>query len=1431
MRTASFDALRPRSLRPVLVAAAAALLAWLSLGASTASAASEAHPLLTSFGSFTDPNGIAVEESTGDVYVADIATGTVSKFDADGNPVEFSTLHSNVLSGAGTPSGSFSFPNVYGTPAAVVVDNSAESTDPSRGDLYVLDAGHNVIDKFKPNGEYLSQITGPFEESELLGLAVDARGNVRVGLWLPEETARKQETLRGKIALFDNSAENEFIKNLEPIALGTQVGFGTLRRSFAVGPTGDPYLLIEGSTYFTKEPCDCIQKLGNGALAYGLGLVDNGPGDDVAMAVDPVSGHLYVDDQSSVVEWDTGGMDGYERVPDSFENEGTAALLSRFGSSQLSGVPEQQGGIAVNGTNGEIYVSNPADGKVYAFGSTVPAVAAGKAANVTQTGATLQGGVDPRGAPVSSCLFEYEKAAHGTESLYFEAAVTVFLHSVPCAQSAAQIGSGSSPVAVSAEISGLEPGVLYYFRLAAANANGTSSSEGMFAAEDSGFGIKGLSVSFLNQDGTPDTQAGSHPYEVVTSFTFNTKAEPYLANGAESPYRLMPTGSAKDIIFTPPPGLIGNPNATQAKCTIKELEVLAGESNEGGGTACPAGSEVGTLYVETPSYGTGLYTLYNMVPPHGVAAQFGAHVVFPDAFINIGLQAGGQYPVQAESQNIPAIEPVFRLVTTLHGVIGSGETRRAFVTLPTGCTGPLHSSVSADSYEHPGHFVTKSEITRNSAGEPVVLTGCSKLTFPAAISAAPDVSNASSSSGLTVGVHTPQTGLFNPEGLAESALRNTVVALPAGVVINPSGGDGLQGCSEALAGFTGFKEFNPEFEPGVNTATFTPAPIESLQPGISLCPDQSKIGTVRIKTPLLPNDLEGAVYLASQEANPFGTLIAMYMMFEDPVSGSTVKLAGEVRLCESPGELISGISCEAPGQLIANFKNTPDLPFEVLELRFFGGERAPLSTPAHCGTYTTRAVFSPWDGNAPVETSSPFVIDHGPGGGPCPGQSLPFEPDLTSGTTSNQAGGFTPFTLTMSRADGEQNLDGITIHLPPGLLGTLTGVTPCSEPQADEGTCGPQSLIGETTVSVGVGSAPFTVKGGKVYLTGPYKGAPYGLSIVNPAKAGPFDLENTARDKPPCDCLVVRAKIEVDPITAALTVTSDTSGPYRIPAMLEGIPLQIQHINVTINHSGFTFNPTNCSKMAITGDLTSTEGATDALSLPFQVTNCSVLGFKPGFQVATQAKTSRKDGASLTAKLTYPNVGGHAVLASGLANIAKVKVELPKQLPARLSTLQKACTERVFTANPASCPPASKIGYATARTPVLGAQLAGPAYFVSNGSAKFPELIIVLQGDNVTVDLHGETFISKAGITSSTFATVPDVPVGTFELTLPEGPDSALGANANLCKTKLVMPTEFLAQNGAQIKQNTKIAVTGCPKAAKVKAKKHKKAKSKHHKK
>jgi hypothetical protein len=324
---------------------------------------------------------------------------------------------------------------------------------------------------------------------------------------------------------------------------------------------------------------------------------------------------------------------------------------------------------------------------------------------------------------------------------------------------------------------------------------------------------------------------------------------------------------------------------------------------------------------------------------------------------------------------------------------------------------------------------------------------------------------------------------------------------------------------------------------------------------------------------------------------------------------------------------------------------------------------------------------------------------------------------------------------------------------------------------------------------------------GSVYLTGPHDGAPFGLAIVTHAVAGPFDL----------GLIVVRARIDIDRETSTAIVTTDETGSHAVPQIIFGVPLRLQRITVDIDRPGFILNPTNCAGQQITAVVSGSENATATVSSPFAVGGCKSLAFKPKFTVFTNGHTSRVGGASLDTRVSYPagSVGSEA-------NIASVKVSLPRQLPSRLTTLQKACPAATFARNPAECPRASVVGIVRAKTPLLPGSLAGPVYFVSHGGEQFPSLIIVLQGDQVRVDLTGTTFINKAGITSSTFKTIPDVPVQTFELYLPQGKYSALAANGNLCKSqgKLKMPTEFVAQNGLVMKQNTQIQVTNCKSTA-----------------
>jgi hypothetical protein len=330
-------------------------------------------------------------------------------------------------------------------------------------------------------------------------------------------------------------------------------------------------------------------------------------------------------------------------------------------------------------------------------------------------------------------------------------------------------------------------------------------------------------------------------------------------------------------------------------------------------------------------------------------------------------------------------------------------------------------------------------------------------------------------------------------------------------------------------------------------------------------------------------------------------------------------------------------------------------------------------------------------------------------------------------------------------------------------------------------------------VAAGAGSDPYWVEG-TVYLTGPYKGAPFGLLIVTPAKAGPFNLGN----------VVTRAALRVNEFTAAATVESDP-----LPQILDGVPLRVKTVVVTLDRPGFMIAPTNCSQLAVTGSITGASpsgspAATVAVSTPYAVTGCKALAFSPSFTASTAGNNKRGQGASLKLRIGYP--------AGTQANLHKVDVEVPRVLPTQDTTLKEACTERQFNLNPAGCPAHSDVASVVVHTPVLASPLTGPAYLVSHGDAAFPDVELVLQGEGVELIVDGKTQIKK-NVTYSHFETIPDAPISSFEFSAPKGPHALFGAFGNFCQKQLRMPVTMTGQNGAVINQNTRVQVEDCPKS------------------
>ncbi|HEY3829622.1 MAG TPA: hypothetical protein VGL57_10550 [Solirubrobacteraceae bacterium] len=929
--------------------------------------------------------------------------------------------------------------------------------------------------------------------------------------------------------------------------------------------------------------------------------------------------------------------------------------------------------------------------------------------------------------------------------------------------------------------------------------------------------LGGGNFVFINKPYTY-TQAGGHPWALTTTGEFTTE-EVLNTHGNAGEVVLSPTREPKDVVAGLPPGLLGNPQAVP-RCSLAQVTTTA--------EFCPVDTEVGTYRLPLLGGSKGFIgPIVNVTPEAGQSAEFvledEAKGATPLLTAHLVRSAQGTYEFTVVSNEIPEAgltgfeltfwgvpaDPSHDPMRGRHcskssaqnpfSCTGGGEVSGLppvpFLSLPTDCAaGPETATLRADSWAEPGsvregRYTGYAEAT---ATLPAV-TGCNQLSFAPEIEVQPDTLLADEPVGMGVDVKVPQSE--QPGTTATPHLRDAVVTLPEGVSISPGIVDGIQACDESGPQGINFEGSESE-EVGPNG---------ELQLAAGHCPDASIVGTAEAVTPLLPEPVKGHVYLARPLCGGAGQGACTN---EDALDGHLyqlyLELGGTGALADTGINIKAHGYTEAnpaTGQLTTKFLENPQAPFSELKIDLNGGPRAPLDNPAVCGQAVTTADFTPWSapgltpegfavaGTADATPSSFYDVE---GCGSPPGLS----PGFTAGTVSPEAGAFSAFTLNLSRRDREQDLAGLQIHTPPGLLGMLSSVPLCGEPAASQGTCPAASQIGTTRVASGAGSHPFEI-GGSVYLTTGYKGAPFGLSIVTDAVAGPFNL----------GLVVVRARIDVDPETSALTVTSDP-----LPQIVFGVPLRLQRVTVNIDRPGFMFNPTNCKAQQITAAVSGTEQAVAHVASSFAAAGCRSLEFKPTFTVSTSGRTSRVGGASLDAKLSYP-----ASRPGEEANIARFKVELPKQLPSRLTTLQKACPAATFQANPANCSAASVVGIVRATTPVLPVGLQGPVYFVSHGGEAFPSLIVVLQGDGVRVDLTGSTFISNQGITSSTFKTVPDVPVRTFELYLPEGPHSALAANGSLCKeqSKLRMPTEILAQNGTVIHQNTKIAVNDCTSRAK----------------
>ena len=902
----------------------------------------------------------------------------------------------------------------------------------------------------------------------------------------------------------------------------------------------------------------------------------------------------------------------------------------------------------------------------------------------------------------------------------------------------------------------------------------------LFAAKaDASFSIEEFDGIALDEEGFVATQAASHPYSAMTEFRISQ------AIGGEG--TMAPEESLKDVEVDLPAGFAGNPQNFPA-CRQEVLRDFQDPVKE-----CPLDSQVGLATAFLASGAQETNPLFNIVTPPGQPALLAFRVSGQAVFLHPRVRTGGDYGLTVVAKNISQAIGVLGTRITLWGVpadpshdpqrgdcifVGgtcpSPASPAAFVTLPSSCSGPETSAIRIRSWQNPSVVETKSFVSHDQFGNPVGLDGCEDVPFDPTIEVAPTAGTASSADspgGLSVKVKIPF--LNNDSGLEQSNLKKAIVTMPEGTTVNPSSADGLTSC--------------------------TPAQIALTTDLPEACPESSKLGTVSIDSPLLETPLTGAVYLASQLDNPFGSTVAMYTVAQG--HGVAIKLAAKVE------------TDPVTGKVTTTFDDNPQLPFTEFELAFFAGPRAPLALPQTCGPKTAMAQFVPWSAAAPdnpaasdvVTDSATFSVTTGPEGKPCPASlsARPADYGLRAGLASNVAGASSAFALQLTRPDSSQEMSQLSVDLPEGLLAKLAGVPYCPDAtlasisgaqntgkqEIASPSCPAASQIGTAEIGAGAGPSPFYVKSGKAYLAGPYKGAPLSLAVVAPAVAGPFDLGT----------VVVRNKLVVDPTDAQVHVLSDP-----LPRILFGIPLRLRDVRVNVNREGFMQAPTNCDPMKVTGSVVGSSGGVGTVSSAFRVANCADLEFAPKLSLRMFGAPPRRGGfPALKAVLTAPK---------GQANIGKATVLMPKTELLEQGHIRALCTRDQWAAD--SCPKGSIYGKAKAFTPLLDKPLEGNVYLRSNGGAReLPDLVADLRGQ-IDIELVGYIDAVNARLRAR-FSNVPDAPVSKFVLEMQGGSKGLLAHNTNVCKTAPRASVQLDGQNGKVHDFNPRVAVGGCGKKGK----------------
>ena len=904
------------------------------------------------------------------------------------------------------------------------------------------------------------------------------------------------------------------------------------------------------------------------------------------------------------------------------------------------------------------------------------------------------------------------------------------------------------------------------------------------AGAQAAFGINNFDVSFTDAEGNP-AEAGTHPFAMTTSLGTNFDGE------------LIPEGWLRDILLEQIPGLVGDTTAYETCSTAEFLDITAGPP------ACPLSTQVGITAVSTTDAGSwGTYPVYNVTPPPGVLIRLAFHVVTQNIYVDAGLSQDPPYNAIGSSHNVAQILNFFGTKLQLWGnpsdprhdelrgqcgnqadVRAPGDIKgfefkptgnscpvaansKPFLTMPTDCSGPLLSHFEALSWnDRDGDGKPDTDEgtapTRDLAGNPTALFGCGKLRalFKPSIESKPTTAAAQSPTGLDFSLNVKDAGLTSVTGRRQPAIRKAVVTLPKGMTANPSLAEGLEVCSEA----------------DLDRET-----LNSL-PGAG-CPEASKIGTLEVQTPLVDEPIKGSLYIATPFKNPFGSLIAFHMVFKNPKLGIIFKQSAK------------GVPDPKTGQLTTIIDEIPQTAvFSSAKLHLREGGRSPLVSPPLCGTYKTTAQLTSWAGGQPSTTDSSFEVISGPNEGPCPnGGTPPFEPGFEAGSNNNAAGQFSPFSMRLTRRDGDQDLTRFDATLPPGVLAKLAGVDKCPDAQIalaktktgkaelTSPSCPANSKIGSVRAGAGVGSQ-LTYVPGSIYLAGPFGGAPLSAVGIVPAVAGPFDVGT----------VVTRFALPVDPRTGEVSADGSKSDP--IPHILAGIPLVVRDLQARIDRPNFTINPTSCdpyaTKAAIWGGgadpFSITDNSPVAREAHYQAANCSRLAFKPKLSLKLKGGTKRGDNPRLRSVFT-PRKGD--------ANLEGLVLRFPRSAFLDQAHFRTICTRVQYAAK--NCPAGSIYGQVRAFTPLLSEPLEGPIYLRSSNH-NLPDIVFSLHG---LVDFEAIARVdSKKGGIRVTFTGVPDAPISMVLVDMQGGRKGLFVNSTNLCWAKHRANVQLDAQNGKRI--------------------------------